>query len=346
MTVAIVPQPLPERPGRTLLERLREVVRPEFGTEVIRVAADDPVFGRGACDVDACRRPAWTRRLCQAHYLRWRRDGRPDHQQFIATTGSIAESARAASIGTFDLTALRPQARLEVAYVIQCRQDDRAQRLLGATVRHLVGLLAEADVDSLLDRPLPAWLDRITARGWVVPSRTIGLVRYAWRRLTGLTENLDANSEFARDLWRAEVLGIHTVKGPRQIHFDNVVQPWLREPVKRYARFRLATGKAFASVDIDVRAVRWLSRFSPRSTPTSAGHASSRGQWSSTTCPGWSASAWPGTPPPRCWSVCAAFSRPAGDTAGSPDYPPPQRSTSTSCLAARSRCRGSYPSSS
>lgn len=261
MTVAIVPQRLPELPESTLHERLREAVRPEFQTEVIRVAADDPVFGRGACDVDACRRPAWARRLCHAHYLRWRRDGQTERQQFIATTGPIAESARAASIGTFDLAALRPQARLEVAYVIQCRQNDRAQRLLGATVRHLVGLLAEADVDSLLDRPLPVWLDRIAARGWVDPSRTIGLVRYAWRRLTSLTENLDASSEFARDLWRAEVLGIHTVKGPRLIHFDNVVQPWLRAPAKRYARFRLATGKAFASVEIDVRSVRWLSRF-------------------------------------------------------------------------------------
>jgi integrase len=261
MTATLIPLPLPDRCRQTLVERLREVVRPEFQTEVIRVAADDPVFGRGACDVDACRRPAWTRRLCQAHYLRWRRDEQPDHQQFIATTGPIAESVRAASIGTFDLRGLGPQARLEVAYAIQCRQQDRAQRLLGATVRHLVGLLVEANVDSLLDVPVAVWLERIAARGWADPARTIGLVRYTSRRLTDLAEDVDAESEFTRDLWRSEVLGIHTVKGTRQIHFDNVIQPWLRAPIKRYARFRLATGKAFASVEIDVRSVRWLSRF-------------------------------------------------------------------------------------
>jgi integrase len=69
------------------------------------------------------------------------------------------------------------------------------------------------------------------------------------------------DAEFARDLWRARTLGIATIKRTHQIRFDNIVQPWLREPVKRWARFRLAGGKKFASVDIDVRALRWFSRF-------------------------------------------------------------------------------------
>lgn len=264
MTAAIVALPsLPDRRsgGDTLLEQLGELVRPEFQTAVIRVAADDPVFGRDACDVGDCRRSAWARRLCQAHYLRWRLHDQPDHQLFVSTTGPIAESVRTDSIGTFDLQALRRQARLEVAYVIQCRQQQRGQRLQVTTVRHLISLLADADAESLLDLPLAVWLDRIAQRGWVDPSRLIGLVRYAWRRLTDLAEGTDPDSEFARDTWRAEVLGIDIIKGTSKIHFDNVAQPWLREPVKRYARFRLACGKAFASVDIDVRAIRWLSRF-------------------------------------------------------------------------------------
>jgi Phage integrase family len=275
MTATLLALPAPS--GRTLHERLLEIVRPEFRAEVVRVAADDPVFGRGACDVDQCRRSAWTRRLCHGHYLRWRRDGKPDLPVFAATTGPIAETPRAASIGAFDLRALRPQARLEVAYVIQCRQADRAQRLPGSTVRHLVGLLADADADSLLDVPLTTWLERISLRGWADPSRTVGLVRYAWHRLSDLAEAADAESEFARDTWRVEVLGlgVHTVKGTRLLHFDTIAQPWLRAPLKRFARFRLATGKAFSSVDSMSARCGGCRGSSPSTTPRSKDQARS-----------------------------------------------------------------------
>jgi integrase len=102
-------------------------------------------------------------------------------------------------------------------------------------------------------------------------SRTVGQLRYAYRKLLDLVGGTDAEAEFARDTWRAEVLGIHTLKGARQIHFDTVIQPWLRAPVKRYARFRLATGKAFSSVEIDIRSVRWLSRFLTEQHPVVRG---------------------------------------------------------------------------
>lgn len=145
-----------ERRGAGLHEQLRALVRPEFAGEMIRVAGDDPVFGRGLCDAAGCQRPAWTRGVCQAHYLRWRHHGQPDLAVFAATTGPIAETARAGSINAFDLGRLPPSARLEVAYVIQCRHDDRGPRLLATHVRHFVGMLADAGVDSLLDLPLAA----------------------------------------------------------------------------------------------------------------------------------------------------------------------------------------------
>lgn len=236
-------------------------VRPEFQTEIIRVDPDNPVFARGRCSAAGCDRGAWSRLLCGAHYNRWRLAGRPDMETFCTTSGPIA--ARPNSwVDAFDLRRLDRQLRLEVAYSIQCRHDDRSVRLIPDMIRQFVDLLATERVDSLLDRPVDDWVGRsIATRRGARGSRTVGQLRYAYRKLNDLVGGTDAESEFARDTWRAAVLGIAVVKGPRQIHFDNVAQPWLRAPAKRYARFRLATGKAFASVDIDVRAVRWLSRF-------------------------------------------------------------------------------------
>ena len=40
-----------------------------------------------------------------------------------------------------------------------------------------------------------------------------------------------------------------------------ISQPWLREPVKRWSRFRLATGCAFATIDAGALALTRFSRF-------------------------------------------------------------------------------------
>ena len=49
-------------------------------------AAEDPVFGGGACRVASCRRAARSHGMCQGHHLRWVGEGRPDLDVFAATT--------------------------------------------------------------------------------------------------------------------------------------------------------------------------------------------------------------------------------------------------------------------
>jgi len=267
VTAVVKPLRLPD--DGSLLAKLLGAVRPEFQAESIRIDPDDPVFARGRCSVQGCERGAWSRLLCGAHYNRWRFGGRPEMAEFCATTGPIISRAGSELVDAFDLSGLDLQARLETAYSIQCRHDDRTVRLIPEMIRQFVNLFADAKVDSLLDRPVDDWVDLAITTGRAGSgSRTVGQLRYAYRKLTDLVGGADADSEFARDVWRAEVLGIETVKGAGQIQFSNVAQPWLREAVKRYARFRLATGKAFPSVDIDVRSVRWLSRFLAEQHPT------------------------------------------------------------------------------
>ena len=74
----------PRRPA--LLEQLVGAVRPEFRTDVLVFAAEDPVFGGGACRIEGCGRAARSQGMCPGHHLRWLGAGRPDPDVFAATT--------------------------------------------------------------------------------------------------------------------------------------------------------------------------------------------------------------------------------------------------------------------
>ncbi len=53
---------------------------------------------------------------------------------------------------------------------------------------------------------------------------------------------------YAGDVWRASALGIKAARGREIASFLGVSQPWLREPIKRWARHRLAVGCAFNTI--------------------------------------------------------------------------------------------------
>ena len=67
------------------------------------------------------------------------------------------------------------------------------------------------------------------------------------------------DGEWACDHWDASRLGIPARRGRGRARFDQIAQPWLRDPVKRWSRFRLATGCAFTTINAGALA---LTRFS------------------------------------------------------------------------------------
>ena len=141
---------VPARSGRGgHLGELVAAVRPEFCGKVIAVSPEDPVSGRGRCGPAGCGRSAWARDLCSAHHQRWANHGKPDLGEFKAGAAAAAVRAGSENADGFDLSALAVGARLEVAYVLQCRHDDRAVGVPPSTVRHLVGLLANSGAGSL-----------------------------------------------------------------------------------------------------------------------------------------------------------------------------------------------------
>jgi integrase len=77
--------------------------------------------------------------------------------------------------------------------------------------------------------------------------------------LEGEATSLDG--EWESDFWDARRLGIPTRRGRGRARFDGIRQDWLREPVKRWSRFRLATGCAFTTISAQALALTWFSRF-------------------------------------------------------------------------------------
>lgn len=253
------PRPVTSR-RPSLLDKLDDVVRPEFAMDLIHVDPDHPVFARGRCRVPGCGRGAWTRMLCNGHYGRWRQANGPDLAEFAAATGPFRD--RSERIDAFDLRGMRHQVRLEIAYSIQCRHDERTVRLIPMMINRCVGLVTATGVTSLLDHALPRWTLLAHQHGLTdTGGRAMGQLRYAWRHVHDLAADTNAETEFAGDVWRGQVLGVRASPKLTQIRFDHFSQPWLRQAVKRACRYRLGAGKAFGSVSIDERALRWFSTF-------------------------------------------------------------------------------------
>lgn len=69
-----------------LLAKLVATVRPEFRGEELVFDPQDVVFGGTLCAVVGCTRTGRAKGLCWGHNHRWARIGKPDLEEFIATT--------------------------------------------------------------------------------------------------------------------------------------------------------------------------------------------------------------------------------------------------------------------
>lgn len=77
----------------------------------------------------------------------------------------------------------------------------------------------------------------------------------------------DLDGEWASDHWHAERLGVPARRGAGSVNFEPIVQDWLREPVKRWSRFRLATGCAMQTIAAGALALSRFSRFLVEARP-------------------------------------------------------------------------------
>lgn len=258
--VAALAASLPALPEpQSLAGRLLAVLRPPFTGEVIVPDVADAMLAGRRCTVTGCGRRRQGRGLCGSHYSRWHKAGRPDLAGFTATAGPLRAWRGLRAAECFDLSTLPPRLRLEMAYALQCRSDERAAGLRPSQVSLAVRRLAGGGVASLLDRP-PAELMAIARPTASRDHDAAAFVRYAHARVGDFARGVTVEDEYQRDTWDARRLGLPANASSYLIRFGGIPQPWLRDAVKRWARYRLAAGKAVGTVAGDTLALTWFAR--------------------------------------------------------------------------------------
>jgi integrase len=243
----------------------RMLGRPDLAGWLATVV-DDP-DERPACAVDACALLVESADpgLCRSHYNRWRGQGRPPLRSFVLECATYGDAV-------FDLRALPAAMRLEVAYGLQCRVDDHRAKTPAKALRPLLGLLAASGASSLLERPPDEWLAELTpVARWGNTPRSF--VRFTIEQLDDLLQGEGWQAEFGRDVWLLRRLGYPRGTGPARLRFDRIGQPWLRELVKRWARWRLSAALSAHQVERDVAALTRLSAFLAACEPELRGAA-------------------------------------------------------------------------
>ncbi len=254
-------------------ERLLAALRPPFTAEVIVPDTGDVVLAGQRCTVPGCDRRRQGRGLCGSHYSRWHKAGKPDLTEFTAATGPVGRAWRGVRAAErYDLRALPPPLRMEIAYALQCRSDQRAAGVRPCQVSVAVRRLAGAGVTSLLEltgTELAAIIQPAASRD----HDAAAFVRYAHARVSDFAGNVTAEDEYRRDTWDSRRLGLPANAGSYLIRFGGIPQAWLRDAVRRWARFRLATGKAVGTVAGDAIALTWFARYLHGAVPRADGEA-------------------------------------------------------------------------
>lgn len=208
-----------------------------------------PVCRFGGCSLDA----EGTVDLCRAHRSRWVRHGRPSIEAYLISCESYGRDR-------FDLRALPMPMRVEVAYAIQRRVDERRTKTRPDLLRRLLGQLPASGATSLLDRSPEQWTTDLgfsTVRGSVSHRFLLDAIGY----LTDLVEGVGWDTEYPRDVWLLRRIGYPG--RDKALRFDDIEPVWLRSLTKRWARWRISTGTGIGTVTADVRAISLFARSCP-----------------------------------------------------------------------------------
>lgn len=86
-----------------------------------------------------------------------------------------------------------------------------------------------------------------------------GAARHLRARPEVLAGAGEVEAEYGKDTWDAARLGVPARRGRTTARFGVIRQEWLREAIKRWSRFRLASGYSFSTIDSGAQS---LARFS------------------------------------------------------------------------------------
>lgn len=232
--------------------------------------ADAPAtrVGAASCRMPGCAFPSVLgRELCDAHqkgfrWLRWH-DAGVDLDGYIDHLRTAGERGRP----RFDLRGVGPIVALELGYALQCRQQARGAAITPLIFSQVARWLSERPVDSLLIGSDAAW-GRAAEERFSAGTRPnpLGWVRYGRRVLGRLRDERHGGDVWSWDTWPADRIdpdGRYARQRVRRIYFADIEPEWLRELVKRWARWRITTAtKSPGSVSVATSSLRtfttWL----------------------------------------------------------------------------------------
>jgi integrase len=198
--------------------------------------------------------------LCLRHRAQWRRDGRPELDEFAAV-----RQDRLAGLERIDFRPLPMPLRMEVQYAVQQRRDDARQPTPPWLIRRLISAVAQSGVTSLLDWPGQAWREFPPLAGKSAGQARV-LAVYARQKIENLYYGTGWDAEYPRDVWRLRNLGI---TGPHaHVRFGQIPQDWLKDLAKRWVRWQLAAGVSTAQAARSAAAITRLGGFLARSGVT------------------------------------------------------------------------------
>ena len=209
------------------------------------------------CRIDHCRLwPQASLPFCHAHAQTWKANGRPDIDQFAKGFSQpvVTEDE------VIRLDRLGPQLALEIQYAVQCRRDERTSKTFPTIVMQVVRFLATTTVTSLLDQDEDTWRAQI-GRPAPKDGTPRALLIYARRKVEDLVDAGGWEAEYPREVWQLRRLGF---SGQQTLTFQEIPQPWLRDLVKRWVRWRLGTGLGLEAVRRGLRALTRFARFCDR----------------------------------------------------------------------------------
>jgi integrase len=232
-------------------QRWQRAGRPDLEAWLTELAPISGPLDGVMCRIVHCQLwPQATLPLCHAHAQTWKANGRPDIDAFARGFAQITttedESVRLDQLG--------PQLTLEIQYALQCRGDERASKTLPTVVMQVVRFLAATTATSLLDQTEDTWRTLI-GRPAPKDSNPRALLAYAWRKVEDLADAGGWDAEYPRAVWQLRRLGF---SGNQTLRFDGIPQPWLRDLVKRWLRWRLGTG---LGLEVARRGLSSLTRF-------------------------------------------------------------------------------------
>jgi hypothetical protein len=202
--------------------------------------------GDGVCRVEGCEFPTVPGRLlCDTHQDRYRaRNDIRAHKGIepasVETYLGFVRVERERAAGAYVLRPVSGTLRLELQYLLQ-HEADVGRQLNPRRFNDLIALLSGHPSPSLLSRRADQWR-RVadSARRYAALG---ALLAYAHERLGELRDG--AADPWAPDRWRMARLPLgaeYAHDKTRSLNFGAIRRGWLRELLKRWARYRLQSG--------------------------------------------------------------------------------------------------------